>query len=68
MTACDLNSTSLVPDTDICYFSFSVTQFCATLENYGGNEITEMEIRIAVQKRAKHKVLSNVNLPVIKTY
>lgn len=55
-----------MPDTDICYFSFSVMQFCATLENYGRNEITEMKIRIAIQKTAKHKVLDNVNFPVIK--
>lgn len=55
-----------MPDTDICYFSVSVTQFCATLGNYGGNEITEMKIRIAIQKRVKHKVLDNVNFPAIK--
>lgn len=36
------------------------------LQNYGRNEVTEMKIRIAVQKRAKHKVLHNVNFPVIK--
>lgn len=66
-TACDLNSMSLMPDTDICNFSFSVMQFCAMLENYGGNEITEVKIRIAIQKRAKCKVLdNNVNFPIIK--
>lgn len=36
------------------------------LQNYGRNEVTEMKIRIAIQKRAKHKVLHNVNFPVIK--
>ena len=66
MTVSDLNGMSPMPETDICYFSSSVMRFCATLENYGGNEITEMKIRIAIQKGAKHKGLDNVNFPVIK--